>query len=146
MSTSHTSHHSEHAHDDHGGHHVSSVRTLLGVLITLLILTALTVYTAIYVDIGDTGNLILALFIASFKAILVCAFFMHLLHDKAFNSIILFYCILTMLLFLGITAIDLGTRDRIDPIRARLIEEPPQTREAREAAIAEGKLVPDGNN
>jgi len=121
MSTA-TAHASDH-HDGHE-HHVSSMALLLGVFIILLIMTALTVYTAKYVDLGETGNFILALAIASFKASLVCAFFMHLLHDSKFNSVVLLYCILTLSLFILFTKIDLDSRGAIDPIRDGSIQQP----------------------
>ena len=57
----------------------------LRILILLLILTGITV-GASYIDFGS-GNVAIALFIASIKAILVALFFMHLKDDKPVNGI-----------------------------------------------------------
>jgi len=112
-------------HDDHGHeHHVSSMFILVGVFAILLVMTALTVVTAKFVNLGETGNFILAMAIATFKATLVCAFFMHLLHDRKFNAVVLFYCILTLSLFILFTKIDLDSRRAIDPRRDGAISDP----------------------
>jgi len=126
MSTA-TAHASDH-HDGHE-HHVSSMFVLLGVFVVLLIMTVLTVYTAKFVDLGETGNFILAMAIASFKASLVCAFFMHLLHDSKFNAVVLLYCLLTLALFILFTKIDLDSRGAIDPRRVGPIEKPAMVEE-----------------
>jgi len=122
-------------HHDHK-HHVSSWQFLTGVLVTLLILTGLTV-AASRIDLGGGLNLALALSIAFLKAGLVCAFFMHLAHDRPFNTVILLYCLLAVGCFLLFTVIDLGSRDRVDPIRAGSVEPPPMAAQARENYIAE---------
>ena len=69
-----------------GGHstHVMSPKLLLGVYGALVALTILTV-SAIQIDLGGTANLIVAMGVATVKAALVVAFFMHLLYDKRFN-------------------------------------------------------------
>lgn len=128
MTTAHA-----HAHDDDHGHehHVSSMFLLVSVFIVLLIMTAITVITAKFVDLGETGNFILAMAIATFKASLVCAFFMHLLHDRKFNTVVLFYCILTLSLFILFTKIDLDSRTVIDPRRDGAINEPTMVEEHR---------------
>lgn len=120
-------------HDDHGHeHHVSSMFLLVTVFIILLIMTAITVITAKYVDLGETGNFILAMAIATFKASLVCAFFMHLLHDRKFNTVVLFYCILTLALFILFTKIDLDSRRAIDPRRDGFLSAPTMVEDHRE--------------
>lgn len=127
----------------HGDHHVhahqvTSMRLLTGVLIILLIMTAVTVFAS-RIDLGESVNLWLAIAIATFKAILVAAIFMHLLHDKAMNSIVLFYCILTILLFFFFTLIDMSSRGMIDPVREGPISMPTIVDEAKAAAIAGGR-------
>lgn len=119
---SHAAHNTAHdPHDDNheGAHHVSSVRTLVGVFIALLVLTVFTVYTAMTTDFGAMGDLLLALFIATAKATMVCMYFMHLRHDNSFYSVILISCVGALFLFLGLTMLDLGNRSNIDPIRAQ---------------------------
>jgi len=118
-------------------HHVTSWQMLTGILVALLILTFLTVYVAEAVHLPGSGNLILALFIAFVKASLVCAFFMHLLHDKKFNSVILFYCLLAIACFLMFTTIDLGSRRALDPIKDGLITPPTVATEAHQKYIQE---------
>lgn len=120
-------------------HHVTSWQLLTGILVILLILTATTVLTARFVDLPGQMNLILALSIALVKASLVCAFFMHLLHDKAFNSVILFYCILAIACFLMFTTIDLGSRGIFDPVKDGLITNPSIVHDAHEAGIQTGE-------
>jgi len=126
-------------HEDPTHHHIASFRSLLAILVILLILTTLTVYTAKFVDLGEAGNLILALFIATFKASLVCAVFMHLLHDKLLNSVVLVLCMLTVVTFIGITAIDITSRGALDPTREHFIGPPPMAEAQINAAIEKAK-------
>lgn len=136
--------HTHDAHDEHGHHHVTSMRLLNTILVVLLIFTALTV-AASRVDLGATLNLWLAVAIATFKALLVAGFFMHLLHDKAMNSIVLFFTALTIGLFFLFTLIDMDSRHMIDPMRSGAITEPTIAKEARDAAVAAGKLDAEGH-
>src|SRR5262249_10828407 len=62
---------------DHGLAHTTPVSLLFGILAALLVLTVFTV-TVTSVDLGQQGNLIVAMLIATVKAALVCTFFMHL--------------------------------------------------------------------
>ena len=58
--------------------HVLPLSVYIGVGTALFVLTGVTI-AATYVDLGGTGNLILAMLIATVKASLVVLFFMHLL-------------------------------------------------------------------
>lgn len=117
---------------------------LTGVLIALLALTALTVFTAREVHLGETGNLTAAIVIAIIKATLVGAFFMHLLHDKRLNVVVVFFCLLGVATFLMLTLTDLGSRDAVDPMRAvwtrqpNIVEKAHENAEAVEAGPGEG--------
>jgi len=111
----------------HHGHHIISARTLMTILLILLFFTVLTVALSRgEVWIQDTFdvilpqwlNVIIAMSIATVKATLVCAYFMGLRFDKALNSIIMLICIAAVICFLFFTAIDLGNRDAISPLRA----------------------------
>src|SRR4051812_16581666 len=74
--------------DSHGaGPHVVSFRLLLTIFATLMVLTFATV-AATWVDLGYTGNLVLALVIAVIKAALVMLYFMHLRWDSPFNAML----------------------------------------------------------
>ncbi len=100
----------EQSHDAHGhGHdgefsHPMPIWMLLTVFVTLLALTVLTVYQSTF----NLGNIEvwLSLTIATIKAGLVIAFFMHLLWDKPLNMIIILSSLIFVALFLGFTMMD----------------------------------------
>ena len=71
------------AHDEHGAHDVAKhVRGYLMVGATLLTFTAITVFLS-YVNFGtQKANIAVALVVATFKAGLVAAIFMHLSSEK----------------------------------------------------------------
>lgn len=105
-----------HGHGDHGGlqmghHHISSSAMFLNVLITLLILTGITVGTS-RIDFGP-ANMLIAMFIASIKASLVIAFFMHVKWDTAINKIVFLSSFLFLSLLFIFTLSDHATR-RLD--------------------------------
>jgi cytochrome c oxidase subunit 4 len=81
---------SDHSTDAHGdGHdfaHPMPVPMLLAVFVALTVLTVITVGQASF-DFGSYDVLIVMI-IATIKATLVGAFFMHLAHDKPFNIFI----------------------------------------------------------
>jgi cytochrome c oxidase subunit IV len=114
--------HDDHAHGDDHGHglaHTMPVWMLIGVLVALLVLTVATVaVTAI--DLGAQGNLIVAMVIATVKAVLVCTFFMHLLWDKKFNLVLFLTSVLFLVLFLSMTTTDRGEYQHlVDEYRAQ---------------------------
>ncbi len=65
---------------EHAEHHIVTPRTYIFVFITLLIFTGLTVVAA-YIDLGIL-NPVVALAIASFKAVVVLLFFMHVKYQS----------------------------------------------------------------
>ena len=77
---------------------------LLSVFFALLLLTVATVYQSTF----SLGNLEvwMSLSIATVKAGLVIAFFMHLLWDKPLNAIFFLSSIIFVALFLGFTLMD----------------------------------------
>ena len=101
--------HTEHTHEEHGGPAV-----MLRTLLALLFLTLLTV-GASYIDFGS-GNVVIALFIATIKASLVALFFMHLRWDKPINGIIAVAGFLFLGIFLMFDFIDFGTRNNLQPV------------------------------
>lgn len=112
MSTSHAEH--EHGHDDGEHHpHVLPMSMYLGTWGTLLFLTVVTV-GASYVNLGHTGNLIVALLIATIKASVVALIFMHLKWDHKFHSIIFFSSLLFLAVFIGITMSDTQFRGELE--------------------------------
>jgi cytochrome c oxidase subunit IV len=113
MANSHTSTADAHGHsaDAHGhGHaegefaHPAPISMLLAVFFALLGLTVLTVYQSRF-DLGDL-EIVLTLFIATVKAGLVIAFFMHLLWDKPLNAIVILSSLIFVSLFLGFCLMD----------------------------------------
>ena len=107
--------HAAHGHDTHGHgelqmghHHVSSAAMFLNVLIALLILTVVTVAASRF-DFGS-ANLLIAMAIASVKASLVIAFFMHVKWDTAINKIVFLSSFLFLSLLFIFTLADQATR------------------------------------
>ncbi len=104
---------------DHGLAHTTPVSLLFGILGALLVLTIATVAVTA-VDLGAQGNLIVAMAIATVKAGLVCTFFMHLLWDKKFNTILFLTSVLFLILFLSMSTTDRGEYQHlVDEYRAQ---------------------------
>ena len=101
--------HTEHASDTR-----AEARTYLLTLVALLILTAITV-GASYIQFGS-ANVVIALTIATIKAIIVALIFMHLLHDKPVNAVIAVAGFIFLGIFLLFDFLDIGTRTDPQPI------------------------------
>lgn len=84
--------------------HVSSPKQLIGIFVALLALTALTVWAAEW-SVGKF-DVWIALGIAGVKASLVAAYFMHLRYDHPTNTLLLIFSVATVVLFLGVTLVD----------------------------------------
>lgn len=101
----------EHRVDEHFQKHV---RLALGVFGALVVFTFLTV-GASYIDMGHEGNISLALIIATLKAAMVAAVFMHLLGEKRMVFRVLIF---TLIFFAGLFILTLGTyHDAVESIR-----------------------------
>jgi len=100
--------HSEHAQDPK-----AEARAHVLTLVSLLFLTVITV-GASYINFGS-GNVVIALAIATVKASIVALFFMHLLHDKPVNGIIAVTGFLFLGIFLMFDFIDVGSRKDVEP-------------------------------
>jgi cytochrome c oxidase subunit 4 len=101
-------------HDDGAVHvHIATARFYWGIFGALTLLTIATVRVSYY-DFGSL-NIIIALLIATMKASLVAAFFMHLRHDKLFNTLAFLSAFLFLAIFIILTYDDLGKRAQIDP-------------------------------
>ncbi|MGD1097041.1 MAG: cytochrome C oxidase subunit IV family protein [Bryobacteraceae bacterium] len=111
----HTGHETAHEHDHTG--------VFVATLIALLILTGITV-GASYIDFGS-GNVVIALFIASIKAILVALFFMHLRYEKPVNGIVAAAGFLFLGIFLMFCFIDVGAREPLQPVNLHPALPPP---------------------
>jgi cytochrome c oxidase subunit IV len=91
-------------HHEHGNAPLQYLLTLLA----LLTLTAITVGVS-YLDFGS-GNIIVAVLVATVKAILVGLIFMHLLHDKKINAVIFVAAFLFLSLLFLFSFLDQGSR------------------------------------
>ena len=89
--------------------HISSVKLYVGIWLALLAGTGLTVFAA-FVDLGPF-NTIVALSIATIKAILVVLFFMHVkyAHEKM-TKLVIVTAIFFLFILLALSMADYGTR------------------------------------
>lgn len=91
--------------------HPVSTKLLFGVFFGLIFLTILTVATSAMagpMGIPPAFNFPMAMIIATMKAFLVCAFFMHMWWDKGFNIVAFLSSLLFVSLFIGMTLMDTG--------------------------------------
>ncbi len=115
-----------HSHGSHGSHHVPSARSLFLTFAALLCLTVITVVTArfdfaqlnpyflpLQVDLQPM-NIILAMFIATIKTVLVGAFFMGLRYEKAFTVLTFVFSFVFLGIFIMYTLADTLYRGRLD--------------------------------
>ncbi|HEY3820189.1 MAG TPA: cytochrome C oxidase subunit IV family protein [Polyangiaceae bacterium] len=109
-SHAHVGHEQDHDHDDGGDVHVhiAPTRFYVGIFGALVCLTIATVKVSYY-DFGS-ANILIALLIATMKASLVAAFFMHLRHDKLFNTVAFLAAFLFLGIFILLTNDDVGVR------------------------------------
>ncbi len=110
------SHTSSHAAHDHGPGHILPMKIYVGILGALLFFTIITVLAAYQDFTAITGvpgmNMIIAMLIASIKALLVALFFMHLKYE---NPLTWLYAIFPIvLLFFLIGGVFLDNPFRID--------------------------------
>ena len=84
--------------------HVLPLRTYLGVAAALFILTAVTVWVSL-IDLG-CWNAIVAVGVASIKALLVALIFMHLKYDKKIYLIIFVSGLAFLTVFIALTMFD----------------------------------------
>lgn len=95
----------------HSHHHILPLKIYLAVGATLLVLTFITVEVALH-DFGPL-NLIIALTIASIKALLVAFFFMHLWYDNKLFFIAFTSGLLLLTVFIVLTMFDTMRRGDI---------------------------------
>ena len=91
-------------HAEHGLAHVMPVRILLNIFLILVALTVLTVAATFF----PTGSfeIWISLGIATVKASLVAAYFMHLRYDNPMYAVMFAFGLLFVALFLGLTIMD----------------------------------------
>lgn len=107
--------HGAHAADEHHdglGHHISPLSTYLIVYGALLVLTVITVLVS-YAELPPAQSIPAAIAVASVKATLVAAWFMHLKYDSRFNIFIFLSALWFMAAFFVFTFFDLASRDMV---------------------------------
>ena len=110
---SHTAGDHGHPHSEGAVHvHIASTQFYVGIFVALVVLTIITVKVSYY-DFGS-ANILIAMAVATAKASLVSLFFMHLAHDKKFNSLTFISAFLFLGIFIVFTYDDLGRRAELD--------------------------------
>jgi cytochrome c oxidase subunit 4 len=100
------------------GHAHPTIKTFVTVWASLLVLTALTVFVAT-LELGPF-NAVVALSIATVKALLVLLFFMELRYSTALTKVVVIAAVFFLMLLLGLTLSDYMTRgwtSYINPFR-----------------------------
>ena len=104
------------AHDSHSSHnHITPISVYLKVFGALMVLTVFTVGVSSHVTGLHMGSLntIIAMFIATLKAILVMAFFMHLKYEGMLNRVIFGSAFFFLVVLYFFSAVDIFTRHLI---------------------------------
>ena len=114
----------------HGQHHITPLKTFLKVYATLIALTIFTVYTATQWHLGWL-NTPLAMLIASVKVAIVGLWFMHLKYDTKLNKVTFISAFFFLMVFFGLTAMDVFTRGNYTEIGL----------EAKKAAVETGSTT-----
>lgn len=105
--------HASHRHAPDHVPHVTPLTIYIRTFATLLVLTVITV-GASRVNLGTAVNLGVALVIATIKASIVAAFFMHLAGDHKFHTVIFVSSIVFLVIFVAFTMFDTETRGRAE--------------------------------
>lgn len=103
----------------HSHHHILPLKVYLGIGAALLFLTFVTVEVSLH-DFGGF-NIVIALAIASIKALLVAFFFMHLWYDNKLFFIAFTVCLLCLTVFIVLTMFDTARRGDIEELRVKPI-------------------------
>lgn len=130
-------------HDDGAvHHHITPIPVYLGVFGALIFFTAATV-GAYNIRLGE-ANLGVAILIATVKATLVIAFFMHMLHERRFNLVVLIGALVFVTIFLAYTMNDTQTRGVNQSMQGVWVN--PDTGELSPGvgSVEEGTVVIDG--
>jgi caa(3)-type oxidase subunit IV len=113
-------------HDQHEKtlHHVVPFPVYYRIFGALITLTVVTVLTS-YIDFGGSTNIVIAMAIASVKALLVVLFFMGLRYDGQENNVVFFCSFVFLSIFVGLTSSDLFYRFDTQPVKVDASELPP---------------------
>ena len=100
--------HTSHGDLSHQLGHILPVRLYITIFVVLLVLTAVTVGAA-YFDFGQ-WNLVIAMAIASCKALAVALFFMHLKYENPLTWLYAAFPVILLAFLIGGVFLDNGTR------------------------------------
>jgi cytochrome c oxidase subunit 4 len=114
---SHHGSHSGNGYADQLGHIVPR-KVYLNVFLSLLALTVITVLVA-HIDISPGWNLVLALFVATIKAVLVLLFFMHLKYEDKITWLYVLFPIVLVAIMIGGVYSDNPFRFNTKPIEVQ---------------------------
>jgi len=92
------------------GHHVVGPGVYVSVFVALVVLTVLTVWAANQHFGSDFINTVVAMSIATAKALLVAAFFMHLKYDGKMNVVFIALGLLLLAVLIGFSLVDIVNR------------------------------------
>ena len=88
----------------HEEYHIVSYSTYIFIWISLIVLTAITV-TVAGMNFASL-TILVALFIAATKSVMVLYYFMHLKYESGFFKITFIITIVTLAIFIGLTFLD----------------------------------------
>lgn len=117
--------------------HTHSVWLYWGVFFTLVVLTVVTVVIATY-DFGKFNTLV-ALTIASTKALLVVGIFMHLAFDNKFFGVVASTSLVLLALFIVFPLVDMNTRVDLDAEQANFL---PRNEQVHKHRLASPESLP----
>jgi cytochrome c oxidase subunit 4 len=113
MSTE-THNHAANGHQDEVVHAHDHTKWYVGTICALFVLTAITVYAANFHFGSNFINLMIAMAIATVKASLVAAFFMHLFWERGLNALIFVSTIFFVAVFMSFTFLDVESREHLE--------------------------------
>lgn len=99
--------------ETHFAHHIVPPSVYIVVVLILFLLTWFTVWIA-YKDAGGLWNLVIALGVATIKAVIVAMWFMHVRYGGRLIQITIFTTLMFFMLLLFGTLADYYTRNNID--------------------------------
>ena len=98
--------------NSHSEPHVTPLSVYYAVFGSLIVLTFVTVGVS-HLGLPPTLSIIVAMAVASLKATLVGTWFMHLIHDTKFNTLLFLASFWFLAVFFSFTFFDLSSRDRV---------------------------------
>lgn len=109
----------QHGHDSSAGqhsHHIVPISVYVRIWVGLIVLTVVTVLSS-YIDFGGSTNILIAMAIATTKALLVVLYFMGLKYDGLENNVTFFGTFFFLVLFVSLTSFDIFYRRDDQPVK-----------------------------